>query len=136
MNSGYISDKLTIVDALHQSLKYPSKTQSFEIKNSDANYFVDDLFQMILLNVSNYYNKTQVRILKENETTDEDWITKPHDNLYYSYRHKNFKRQRFLLSHLENKNDGDISFRNFYGARKKYDNLTEALCEYINGIIR
>lgn len=127
MNSGYISDKLTIVDTWHPSFKYPNKIQSFIIENSDANYFVDDLFQMILLNVSHYYNKTRVRILKENATTDEDWITKPHDNLYYSYRHKNFKRQRFLLSHLKNKNDGDISFRNFYGAREKYDNLTAAL---------
>lgn len=136
MNSGYISDKLTFVDALHPSLKYPNKTQSFEIKNSGANYFVDDLFQMILLNVSHSYDKTKVRILKENETTDEDWITRPYNNLYYSYCHKNFKKKRFLLSHLKNKNDGDISFRNFYGARKKYDNLTKALYEYINGIIR
>jgi uncharacterized protein (DUF1919 family) len=65
----------------------------------------------------------------EEATTDEDFITKPYDNLYYSYHHKNFKRQRFLLSHLKNKNDGDIHFRNFYGARKKYNNLTEVLCK-------
>jgi hypothetical protein len=129
MNSGYVSDRLTFINALHPSLKYPNKIQSFIIKDSNANYFVDDLFQMVLLNVLHSYGKTQVRILKENATTDEDFITKPYDNLYYSYHHKNFKRQRFLLSHLKNKNDGDIHFRNFYGARKKYNNLTEVLCK-------
>lgn len=127
MHSGYMSDRLTFTNAMHTSLRYPNKIQSFVIEDSYANYFVDDLFQMVLLNVLHSYGKTQVRILKENTATDEDFIIKPHDNLYYSYNHKNFKKQRFLLSHLENKNDGDISFRNFYGARKKYDNLTEVI---------
>ena len=102
--NGYISDKFTFTNALHQSPKYPKKLESFKIAGTDANYFVDDLFQMIILiNVSHSYNITKVRILKENTATDEDWIQKPNDNLYYSYHHKNFKKQRFLLSHLKDK---------------------------------
>lgn len=124
MHSGYISNKLTIVSTLYPNLKYPNKIQSFVIEGSNANYFIDDLFQMVLLNVLHSYRKTQVRILKENTATDEDFIMKPHDNLYYSYHHKNFKKQRFLLSHLKDKNK---DFRNFYGAKKKYDNLTKVI---------
>ena len=47
--NGYISDKLTFTNALHPSQKYPRKLESFRIATTNAHYFIDDLFNMILL---------------------------------------------------------------------------------------
>ena len=120
---GYISDKLTFTNALHRSTKYPRKLESFNVSNSDAHYFMDDLFQMILLN--NDIKKLQIRIVESEYNNSEDWNTKSEDNLYYSYHHKDFKKQRFLLSHLKEETNSDY-FREFYGARIKYSNLKKA----------
>ena len=123
--NGYISDKLTFTNALHRSTKYPRKLESFNVSNSDAHYFMDDLFQMILLNLS-HIDKIQIRIIESAYNNSEDWNTKSTDNLYYSYHHKDFKKQRFLLSHLKKETNSDY-FREFYGARIKCNSLRKAL---------
>ena len=120
--NGYISDKLTFTNALRQSLNYSRKLESFRIATIRAHYFIDDLFNMIFLNI--YMEKVQVRIIESKHNSSEDWNTKSTDNLYYSYNHKNFKKQRFLLSNLEEKTK---DFREFYGARTKYSLLKKAL---------
>ena len=51
---------------------------------------------------------------------------KSEDNLYYSYHHKDFKKQRFLLSHLKEETNYNYC-REFYGARIKYNSLKKAL---------
>ena len=60
--NGYISDKLTFSNALHTSPKYPRKLESFKVAGTDAHYFIDDLFQMILLNL--HMEKVQIRIIE------------------------------------------------------------------------
>ena len=122
--NGYISDKLTFTNALNASPKYPRKLESFKVVGTDAHYFMDDLFQMILLNL--HTNKIQIRIIKSQYNNSEDWNNKSTDNLYYSYHHKDFKKQRFLLSHLKEETNSDY-FREFYGARIKYNSLKKAL---------
>ena len=122
--NGYISDKLTFTNSLHQSQKYKQKLESFRIATTDAHYFIDDLFNMIFLN--NDIQKLQIRIVESEYNNSEDWNTKTEDNLYYSYHHKDFKKQRFLLSHLKEETNSNY-FREFYGARIKYSNLKKAL---------
>ena len=122
--NGYVSDKLTFTNALHTSQKYPRKLESFKVAGSDAHYFIDDLFQMILLNL--HTNKIQIRIIESNYNNSEDLNTKSIDNLYYSYHHKNFKKQRFLVSHLKEETHVNY-FRSFYEARVKYGILKQAL---------
>ena len=122
--NGYISDKLTFTNALHQSQKYKKKLESSRIATTDAHYFIDDLFNMILLNI--YIPKLQIRIVESAYNNSEDWNTKSEDNLYYSYHHKDFKKQRFLLSHLKEETNSNY-FREFYGARIKYNSLKKAL---------
>ena len=124
--NGYISDKLTFTNALHARPKYPRKLESFKVSNSDAHYLMDDLFQMILLNLNLVMDKIQIRIIESKYNNNEDWNNKSIDNLYYSYRHKQFKNQRFLLSHLKEETDANY-FRDFYGARLKYGILKKAL---------
>lgn len=122
---GYISNSLTFTNALHQSPKYPRKLESFNVSNSDAHYFMDDLFQMILLNLL-HIDKIQIRIIESEYNNNEDWSIKSTNNLYYSYHHKKFKKQRFLLSHLKEETSVNY-FRDFYGARVKYGSLKQAL---------
>lgn len=122
--NGYISDKLTFTNALHQSQKYPRKLESFRIATTNAHYFIDDLFNMILLNEN--IQKLQIRIVESKYNNSEDWNTKSTDNLYYSYHHKDFKKQRFLLSHLKEETNYNYC-REFYGARIKYNSLKKAL---------
>ncbi len=122
--NGYISDKLTFTNGLYPSPKYKKKLESFRIATTDAHYFIDDLFNMILLN--NDIKKLQIRIVESKYKNSEDWNTKSEDNLYYSYHHKDFKKQRFLLSHLKEETNSDY-FREFYGARIKYNSLKKAL---------
>ena len=122
--NGYMSDKLTFTNTLHQNQKYKQKLESFRIATIDAHYFIDDLFNMILLNKN--LQKLQIRIVESEYNNSEDWNTKSEDNLYYSYHHKDFKKQRFLLSHLKEETNSDY-FREFYGARIKYSNLKKAL---------
>ena len=122
--NGYISDKLTFTNGLYPSPKYKKKLESFRIATTDAHYFIDDLFNMILLN--NYIQKLQIRIVGSAYNNSEDWNTKSEDNLYYSYHHKDFKNQRFLLSHLKEETNSNY-FREFYGARIKYNSLKKAL---------
>ena len=122
--NGYMSDKLTFTNGLYQSPKYKKKLESFRITTTDAHYFIDDLFNMILLNI--YIPKLQIRIVESAYNNSEDWNTKSEDNLYYSYHHKDFKKQRFLLSHLKEETNSDY-FREFYGARIKYNSLKKAL---------
>ena len=121
--NGYISDKLTFTNALHQSQKY-KKLESFRIATTSAHYFIDDLFNMILLNEN--IQKLQIRIVESKYNNSEDWNTKSEDNLYYSYHHKDFKKQRFLLSHLKEETNYNYC-REFYGARIKYNSLKKAL---------
>ena len=45
-----MSDKLTFTNGLYPSPKYKKKLESFRIATTDAHYFIDDLFNMILLN--------------------------------------------------------------------------------------
>ena len=120
--NGYISDKLTFTNALHQSPKYQRKLESYTISNTNPNYFIDDLFQMILLNT--HMEKVQIRIVESAYYSSEYWNTKSTDNLYYSYLNKDFKKQRFLLSHLK---EEAKDFREFYGARKKGNRLKKHL---------
>lgn len=122
--NGYISDKLTFTNALHQSQKYKKKLESFRIATTSAHYFIDDLFNMILLNEN--IQKLQIRIVESKYNNSEDWNTKSTDNLYYSYHHKDFKKQRFLLSHLKEETNYNYC-REFYGARIKYNSLKKAL---------
>ena len=122
--NGYISDKLTFTNGLYPSPKYKKKLESFRIATTDAHYFIDDLFNMILLNI--YIPKLQIRIVESEYKNSEDWNTKSEDNLYYSYHHKDFKKQRFLLSHLKEETNSNY-FREFYGARIKYNSLKKAL---------
>lgn len=122
--NGYMSNKLTFTNGLHQSPKYKKKLESFRIAATDAHYFIDDLFNMILLNI--YIPKLQIRIVESKYKNSEDWNTKSEDNLYYSYHHKDFKKQRFLLSHLKEETNSNY-FREFYGARIKYNSLKKAL---------
>lgn len=122
--NGYISDKLTFTSALHQSQKYKKKLESFRIATTSAHYFIDDLFNMILLNEN--IQKLQIRIVGSAYNNSEDWNTKSEDNLYYSYHHKDFKKQRFLLSHLKEETNYNYC-REFYGARIKYNSLKKAL---------
>ena len=86
---------------------------------------MDDLFQMILLNL-HHMEKVQIRIIESQYNNNEDWNNKSIDNLYYSYHHKNFKKQRFLVSHLKEKTHVNY-FRSFYKARVKYGILKKAL---------
>ena len=123
--NGYISDKLTFTNALHRSTKYPRKLESFNVSNSDAHYFMDDLFQMTLLNLL-HIDKIQIRIIESAYNNSEDWNTKSEDNLYYYCHHKDFMKQRFLLQHLKEETSVNY-FREFYGARVKYCNLKKAL---------
>ena len=122
--NGYMSDKLTFTNGLYPSPKYKKKLESFRIATTDAHYFIDDLFNMILLN--NDIKKLQIRIVESKYKNSEDWNTKSEDNLYYSYHHKDFKKQRFLLSHLKEETNSNY-FREFYGARIKYNSLKKAL---------
>ena len=122
--NGYMSDKLTFTNGLYRSPKYEKKLESFRIATTDAHYFIDDLFNMILLN--NDIKKLQIRIVESAYKNSEDGNTKSEDNSYYSYHHKDFKKQRFLLSHLKEETNSDY-FREFYGARIKYDSLKKAL---------
>ena len=122
--NGYMSDKLTFTNGLYPSPKYKKKLESFRIATTDAHYFIDDLFNMILLNI--YIPKLQIRIVESEYNNSEDWNTKTEDNLYYSYHHKDFKKQRFLLSHLKEETNSNY-FREFYGARIKYNSLKKAL---------
>ena len=122
--NGYMSNKLTFTNGLHRSPKYKKKLESFRIATTDAHYFIDDLFNMILLNI--YIPKLQIRIVESEYKNSEDWNTKSEDNLYYSYHHKDFKKQRFLLSHLKEETNSNY-FREFYGARIKYNSLKKAL---------
>ena len=122
--NGYMSDKLTFTNGLYPSPKYKKKLESFRIATTDAHYFIDDLFNMILLN--NDIKKLQIRIVESAYNNSEDWNTKSEDNLYYSYHHKDFKKQRFLLSHLKEETNSNY-FREFYGARIKYNSLKKAL---------
>ena len=122
--NGYMSDKLTFTNTLHQNQKYKQKLESFRIATIDAHYFIDDLFNMILLNKN--LQKLQIRIVESEYNNSEDWNTKSEDNLYYSYHHKDFKTQRFLLSHLKEETNSNY-FREFYGARIKYNSLKKAL---------
>ena len=122
--NGYMSNKLTFTNGLHRSPKYKKKLESFRIATTDAHYFIDDLFNMILLNI--YIPKLQIRIVESEYNNSEDWNTKSEDNLYYSYHHKDFKKQRFLLSHLKEETNSNY-FREFYGARIKYNSLKKAL---------
>lgn len=122
--NGYISDKLTFTNALHQSQKYKKKLESFRIATTNAHYFIDDLFNMILLNKN--IQKLQIRIVESKYNNSEDWNTKSTDNLYYSYHHKDFKKQRFLLSHLKEETNYNYCIE-FYGARIKYNSLKKAL---------
>ena len=122
--NGYISDKLTFTNGLYPSPKYKKKLESFRIATTDAHYFIDDLFNMILLNI--YIQKLKIRIVESAYNNSEDWNTKSEDNLYYSYHHKDFKKQRFLLSHLKEETNSNY-FREFYGARIKYNSLKKAL---------
>ena len=122
--NGYMSDKLTFTNGLYPSPKYKKKLESFRIATTNAHYFIDDLFNMILLNKN--LQKLQIRIVGSAYKNSEDWNTKTEDNLYYSYHHKDFKKQRFLLSHLKEETNSDY-FREFYGARIKYDSLKKAL---------
>ena len=123
--NGYISDKLTFSNALLTSPKYPRKLESFKVVGSDAHYFMDDLFQMILLNL-HHMEKVQIRIIGSQYNNNEDWNNKSIDNLYYSYHHKQFKKQRFLLSYIKEELHGNY-FREFYVARVKYGSLKQAL---------
>lgn len=123
--NGYISNSLTFTNALHQSPKYPRKLESFNVSSYGEYYFMDDLFQMILLNLS-HIDKIQIRIIESKYNNNEDWSIKSTNNLYYSYHHKKFKKQRFLLSHLEEETSVNY-FRDFYGARVKYDLLKQVL---------
>ena len=122
--NGYISDKLTFTNGLYPSPKYKQKLESFRIATTDAHYFIDDLFNMILLNI--YIQKLKIRIVESAYNNSEDWNTKSEDNLYYSYHHKDFKKQRFLVSHLKEETNSNY-FREFYGARIKYNSLKKAL---------
>ena len=122
--NGYMSNKLTFTNGLYRSPKYKKKLESFRIATTDAHYFIDDLFNMILLNI--YIPKLQIRIVESEYNNSEDWNTKTEDNLYYSYHHKDFKKQRFLLSHLKEETNSNY-FREFYGARIKYNSLKKAL---------
>ena len=122
--NGYMSDKLTFTNGLYPSPKYKKKLESFRIATTDAHYFIDDLFNMILLNI--YIPKLQIRIVESEYNNSEDWNTKTEDNLYYSYHHKDFKKQRFLLSHIKEETNSNY-FREFYGARIKYNSLKKAL---------
>ena len=122
--NGYMSDKLTFTNTLYQNQKYKQKLESFRIATIDAHYFIDDLFNMIFLNI--YIQKLQIRIVGSAYNNSEDWNTKSADNLYYSYHHKDFKKQRFLVSHLKEETHVNY-FRSFYGARIKYNSLKKAL---------
>ena len=122
--NGYMSNKLTFTNGLYRSPKYKKKLESFRIATTDAHYFIDDLFNMILLNI--YIPKLQIRIVESEYNNSEDWNTKTEDNLYYSYHHKDFKKQRFLLSHIKEETNSNY-FREFYGARIKYNSLKKAL---------
>ena len=122
--NGYMSNKLTFTNGLYRSPKYKKKLESFRIATTDAHYFIDDLFNMILLNKN--LQKLQIRIVESEYNNSEDWNTKTEDNLYYSYHHKDFKKQRFLLSHLKEETNSNY-FREFYGARIKYNSLKKAL---------
>ena len=122
--NGYMSDKLTFTNGLYPSPKYKQKLESFRIATTDAHYFIEDLFNMILLNI--YIQKLKIRIVESAYNNSEVWNTKSEDNLYYSYHHKDFKTQRFLLSHLKEETNSNY-FREFYGARIKYSSLKKAL---------
>ena len=122
--NGYMSDKLTFTNGLYQSPKYKKKLESFRIATTHPHYFIDDLFNMIFLNI--YIQKLQITIVESAYNNSEDWNTKSEDNLYYSYHHKDFKKQRFLLSHLKEETNSNY-FREFYGARIKYNSLKKAL---------
>ena len=122
--NGYISYKLTFTNGLHRSQKYKKKLESFRIATTSAHYFIDDLFNMILLNKN--LQKLQISIVESEYNNSEDWNTKSEDNLYYSYHHKDFKKQRFLLSHLKEETNYNYC-REFYGARIKYNSLKKAL---------
>ena len=123
--NGYISDKLTFTNAQHVSPKYPRKLESFKVVGSYSHYFMDDLFQMILLNL-HHMEKVQIRIIESQYNNNEDWNNKSIDNLYYSYNHKNFKKQRFLVSHLKEETHVNY-FRSFCEARVKYNRLKKEL---------
>ena len=122
--NGYMSDKLTFTNGLYPSPKYKQKLESFRIATTNTHYFIDDLFNMILLD--NNIKKLQITIVESAYKNSEDWNTKSEDNLYYSYHHKDFKKQRFLLSHLKEETNSNY-FREFYGARIKYNSLKKAL---------
>ena len=119
--NGYISDKLTFTNSLHTSPEYPRKLESYLVVNTNPHYFMDDLFHMILLNA--HIEEVQIRIIDYKYNSNEDFNMRKDDNLYYSYYHKKFNKQRFLLSNLEDKKK---DFREFYGARK-YNSLIKAL---------
>mgnify|MGYP003457621748 FL=1 len=66
-----MSDKLTFTNTLHQNQKYKQKLESFRIATIDAHYFIDDLFNMILLNKN--LQKLQIRIVESEYNNSEDW---------------------------------------------------------------
>ena len=47
--NGYISDNLNFTNAQHSSLKYQKKIESYLVLSSNEYYFIDDLFNMLLL---------------------------------------------------------------------------------------
>lgn len=118
----YIRRNLTFMENNHQNNKYQFKIRSFKIKNDCINYFVDDLFQMVLIDGIN--DSIKIKIIRSEFPRNEFFNKKQEDDLYYSYNIKVPKNKRFLVSNLEKKIK---NFRNFCGARTKLNNLKNAL---------
>lgn len=123
--NGYMSYNLTFKNSLHWSPKYQRKIQSFKVEASIAHYFIDDLFQMIMLNKSSNKETIQIRIIESEIHEKKDNNTKQTNDMYYSYHHKDFRYQRFLVTAIKENKIKD--FRNFYGARTKLNNLKNTL---------
>lgn len=118
----YIRRNLTFMENNHQNNKYQFKIRSFKIENDCINYFVDDLFQMVLIDGIN--DSIKIKIIRSEFPRNEFFNKKQEDDLYYSYNIKVPKNKRFLVSNLEKKIK---NFRNFCGARTKLNNLKNAL---------
>lgn len=118
----YIRRNLTFMENNHQNNKYQFKIRSFKIKNDCINYFVDDLFQMVLIDGIN--DSIKIKIIRSEFPRNEFFNKKQEDDLYYSYNIKVPKNKRFLVSNLEKKIK---NFRDFCGARTKLNNLKNAL---------
>lgn len=118
----YIRRNLTFMENNHQNNKYQFKIRSFKIKNDCINYFVDDLFQMVL--IDGIDDSIKIKIIRSEFTRNEFFNKKQEDDLYYSYNIKVPKNKRFLVSNLEKKIK---NFRDFCGARTKLNKLKNAL---------